>query len=73
MYIIAFFALHGIFGLRFILQEVIDDEPGWVAEDREACENRVDQVQKDTNDKKLWERMSYHYSDLDLLFEVLGK
>ena len=34
-------------------------------------QNRVDQVCNDNQDKKLWEYLSDHYSELDLLFEVL--
>ena len=44
-----------------------------MAEDAAEVQNRVDQVHQDTMDKKLWERMSDHYTELDLLFEVLGK
>ena len=73
MYILAFAALHVIFAVKYVLQEAIDDEPAWVAEDAAQVQNRVDQVRQDTADKKLWERMSDHYSELDLLFEVLGK
>ena len=73
MYILAFFTLHFIFFVKFILAEVIDDEPSWVKEDAERVENRVDQVLKDNKDKKLIEYLSNHYSEYDLLFEVLKK
>ena len=69
--IIAFGALHLLFFMKYILAEVIDDEPAWVAEDKASMKNRVLQVRQDTNDKKLWERLSMQYTDLDLLFEVL--
>lgn len=41
MYIIGFCALHIIFFVKYVMQELIDDEPSWVAEDRESVENRV--------------------------------
>ena len=71
MYFLAFVALHTAFFIKFFLQEVIEDEPGWISERREVEENRVAQVEKDNQDKKLWERLSEHYSEMDLLFEVL--
>ncbi len=73
MYLLAFGALHFIFLLKYILAEVIEDEPAWVQEDLERVSNRVEQVEKDNQDKKLLERLSDHYTDLDLLFEVLRK
>ena len=42
MYTIAFATLHLLFLAKYILAEVIDDEPEWIAEDRELVQNRVD-------------------------------
>lgn len=47
MYILAFTALHFIFLVKYILAEVIEDEPAWVSEDQEQMVNRVEQVDKD--------------------------
>ena len=33
MYILAFFVLHFIFLVKFILAEMIEDEPSWIKED----------------------------------------
>jgi hypothetical protein len=71
MYMLAFGALHCIFLLKYFLAEIIEDEPGWITEDREMQVNRIQQVQTDNEDKKLWERMSEHYGPMDLLFECL--
>ena len=73
MYMLAFGVLHGLFLGKYILAEVIEDEPEWVTEDKKMIQHRVDQVRQDTEDKKLWERLSDHYTELDLLFEVLQK
>jgi len=35
MYYVAFGALHVIFLMKFILQELIEDEPSWIEENRE--------------------------------------
>ena len=40
MYLIAFLALHSIFLIKFLLQEIIEDEPGWIEEQREIEVNR---------------------------------
>lgn len=42
MFIIAFFTLHFIFFVKFLLAEAIDDEPAWIQEDAEAVANRVE-------------------------------
>ena len=44
MYILGFVALHVIFALKYVLQEIIEDEPGWIVDDIEINENRVQQV-----------------------------
>lgn len=72
MYVIAFGTLHFIFILKYILAELIEDEPEWIRVDKESMENRVAQVENDNQDKKLYERLSKHYSEMDLLFEVLS-
>lgn len=56
-YILAFVALHVIFLIKYLLADAIEDEPAWIAQDRENAKHRVEQVQQDTNDKKLWERL----------------
>ena len=71
MYYLAFGGLHVIMMVKYILQELIEDEPGWVVEDRENTNSRVMQVERDNNDKKLVERMQKHYSKNDMLFDVL--
>ena len=48
MYIVAFGALHLLFLGKFILAEVIDDEPAWVTQDSQMIKNRVEQVRQDT-------------------------
>lgn len=73
MYILAFSTMHFIFVVKFVLAEIIDDEPAWIGEDAENVANRVDQVEKDNRDKKLIEYLSKHFSEVDLLFEVLKK
>ena len=40
MYLLAFLALHGIFLIKFLLQEIIEDEPSWINDQREIEENR---------------------------------
>ena len=65
--------LHFIFLVKYVLAEIIEDEPDWIQKDSERMQNRVEQVEKDNQDKKLLERLSDHYSELDLLFEVLKK
>ena len=40
MYLFAFLALHGIFLIKFLLQEIIEDEPSWINDQREIEENR---------------------------------
>ena len=52
-YIIAFVAMHLIFGLKYVLSVVIQDEPDWVVEDEENVTNRTAQVEEDNADKKL--------------------
>ena len=42
MYTIAFATLHLLFLAKYVLAELIDDEPGWIAEDRDLVQNRVD-------------------------------
>ena len=42
MYLLAFMALHAIFVIKYILAEIIEDEPAWVREDSEMSENRVE-------------------------------
>lgn len=32
MYLIAFLALHVIFLIKFLLQEIIEDEPSWIGD-----------------------------------------
>mmetsp|Transcript_4536 Transcript_4536/g.6004 ORF Transcript_4536/g.6004 Transcript_4536/m.6004 type:complete len:122 (+) Transcript_4536:2839-3204(+) len=32
MYLLAFLALHAIFLIKFLLQEIIEDEPGWIGD-----------------------------------------
>ena len=44
MYLIAFGTLHCIFLLKYVLGELIEDEPGWITEDREMQVNRIDQI-----------------------------
>ena len=41
MYYVAFGALHVIMLLKYILQELIEDEPDWVVEDRDTTLARV--------------------------------
>ena len=57
MYYVAFGFLHLIMMTKYVLQEIIEDEPEWVTEDRENTEQRVKQVLEDNKDKKLIERM----------------
>ena len=71
-YIIAFVAMHLIFGLKYVLSVVIQDEPDWVVEDEENVTNRTAQVEEDNADKKLMQRLDPHFTSLDLLFEVLN-
>lgn len=42
MYIIAFSSLHLLFFIKYILAEVISDEPAWITEDRVKQANRVE-------------------------------
>ena len=44
MYYVAFGFLHVIMLTKYVLQEIIEDEPDWVVEDRENTEQRVKQV-----------------------------
>ena len=44
MYYVAFGFLHVIMLTKYMLQEIIEDEPDWVVEDRENTEQRVKQV-----------------------------
>lgn len=71
MYLLAFLALHAIFLIKFLLQEVIEDEPSWIGDQREIEENRRKQVELDNQDKKLWQRLSEQYTETDLLQEIL--
>lgn len=71
MFYVAFGFLHVIMMTKYVLQEIIEDEPEWVVEDRENTEQRVKQVLEDNKDKKLIERMQDHYTKTDVLFEVL--
>lgn len=71
MYIIGFATLHFLFLTKYILAEVIEDEPAWVGEDRDMIESRVEQVMRDNQDKKLWEYISKHYEADVLLSEVM--
>ena len=73
MYIIAFVAMHVIFGLKYVLSVLIEDTPEWVEEDAEAVKHRVVQIEQDNTDKKLMHRLAPYYSPLNLVFEVLGK
>ena len=41
MYILAFVAMHLIFGLKYLLAILIQDEPSWVVEDYNNVENRI--------------------------------
>lgn len=41
MYLICFLALHVIFLVKFVLQELIEDEPSWISDQREIEQNRV--------------------------------
>jgi hypothetical protein len=72
LYIYAFLALHCLFALKFILALLIEDVPGWVAEDMEHQKHRMEQLAQDNQDKKLMERLE-RYQPLDLLFEVIEK
>lgn len=71
MYYIAFGMLHVIMLLKYVMQELIEDEPEWVTVDRAQTKGRVEQVERDNNDKKLIERMSKHYTKMDMLFDLL--
>ena len=42
--IAAFVFQHVLFGIKTLLGEVIDNVPGWVAEDAEQMGNRVEQA-----------------------------
>ena len=70
MYLVTFLALHLIFLLRFVLKEMISDEPSWIAQQRKTEKNRVAQNKRDNQDKKLMQRIMEH-DDLDLLFDLL--
>ena len=67
MYIIGFATLHIIFLVKYVLAEVIEDEPAWIDDDRQAVENRVEQVMSDNQDKKLLEYISGYYEPGKLL------
>ena len=43
--------------VKVILAEVIEDEPGWVQDDTEVAENRVEQIHDSIMDRKLIERL----------------
>ena len=71
MYILAFVAMHLIFGLKYLLAILIQDEPSWVVEDYNNVENRIKQIQEDNQDKKLIQRMDINFEPIKLLTEVL--
>lgn len=41
-YVLAFGSLHVLFFIKYILAEVIPDEPGWITQDRLVQANRVE-------------------------------
>ena len=57
--------------MKVILAEVIEDEPGWVQDDIEVAENRVQQIRDSIMDRKLIERLADHYEPRHVLAEVL--
>ena len=47
MYLIVFLGLHLLFMIKFLLQEIIDDEPSWIRKQRRIEKPRVSQTQRD--------------------------
>jgi len=47
MFLIVFLSLHLLFMIKFLLQEIIDDEPSWIRKQRRIEKPRVSQTQRD--------------------------
>ena len=46
MYLIVFLGLHLLFMIKFLLQEIIDDEPSWIRKQRRIEKPRVLQTER---------------------------